>query len=50
MFTLILPDNSQREMSAVVDGSTSFDLSTLGLSGSAKIEIKELDVSVTVKL
>lgn len=50
VFTLILPDESQREMSAVVDGSTMFDLSTLGLTGSTKIRVKELGVSVTVKL
>ena len=50
VFTLILPDKSQREMSAVVDGSTTFDLSTLGLTGSTKIMVKELDVSVTVTL
>ncbi len=50
VFTLILPDKSQREMSAVVDGSTTFDLSTLGLTGSTKIIVKELDVSVTVTL
>lgn len=50
VFTLILPDKSQVEMPAVVDGSTMFDLSTLGLSGSTKIMVDELDVSVTVTL
>lgn len=50
VFTLILPDKSQQVMPAVVDGSTTFDLSTLGLSGSTKIEIKELAVSVNVIL
>lgn len=50
VFTLILPDKSQHEMPAVVDGATMFDLSTLGLTGSTKIMVKELDVSVTVTL
>lgn len=50
VFTLVLPDKSQQVMPAVVDGSTTFDLSTLGLSGSTKIEIKELAVSVNVIL
>lgn len=50
VFTLILPDESQQAMPSVVGGSTMFDLSTLGLTGSTKIRVKELGVSVTVTL
>lgn len=50
VYTLTLPDKSVQNMPAVANGSTSFDLNTLGLSGRVKIMINELNVSVTVSL